>query len=328
MNKILVTGVRRSGTTFVGKVLAKAPSTSYIFEPLNCDIGIKGFSNIWYPYLSDDSITEEQKELLDCAFNSIKIKFSNTLYGQGRSINNASFFDYLSNVFTNFSEEKLALRIGKTIFKSRSHFEYFRHKYALFSHENFVFKDPLAALSAGFLSDKYKLKVVVMLKHPYSYFYSMKKQNWGVDPRKNFLGQEDLLPIIEPFVTNALSHYENSIALYSLLEYWVVYKLLLKEISNPNFYFIRLEDIAADPVGKFSDLFKFLELEYSNETIKFIHKSTSENNSTKAKEVSNTIRNSNEVINSWKGKLSTNEMKLTQELCFELSKEFYPKDEW
>jgi hypothetical protein len=63
---ILVTGSHRSGTTWVGRMLAMAPRTMYIHEPFNISIGLgvvaKPFSR-WFQYICDENAHNYEEAL-------------------------------------------------------------------------------------------------------------------------------------------------------------------------------------------------------------------------------------------------------------------------
>jgi hypothetical protein len=75
LNNILITGPRRSGTTFTGKIISLDKQTAYINEPFNINYGLKGIRNFLYPYLTKSNITEKEKETLDNFFYLNKAEF-------------------------------------------------------------------------------------------------------------------------------------------------------------------------------------------------------------------------------------------------------------
>lgn len=77
-NPILVTGSHRSGTAFVGKMLALSPRIGYIDEPFHRVSGIEGI-NRWFLYIREFL---DQKELMhnhldeilkDCKLENLSI---------------------------------------------------------------------------------------------------------------------------------------------------------------------------------------------------------------------------------------------------------------
>jgi hypothetical protein len=75
MNKkaILVTGSHRSGSTWVGKMIAQSPSVVYIHEPFNLEIGpcvgiCSAKFNYWFTYISP----ENESQVYRAIANTIK----------------------------------------------------------------------------------------------------------------------------------------------------------------------------------------------------------------------------------------------------------------
>lgn len=64
-NVVVVCGLARSGTTYVGKALSRAQSVHLINEPLNKDFGVTGVPR-WYPYADEDdrNNSAETKKLI------------------------------------------------------------------------------------------------------------------------------------------------------------------------------------------------------------------------------------------------------------------------
>src|ERR1700722_20328729 len=63
---ILVTGSHRSGTTWTGQMLAKAPGTGYTFEPFNIDPLLlrvdKPFTE-WFQYVCEENANQYREYL-------------------------------------------------------------------------------------------------------------------------------------------------------------------------------------------------------------------------------------------------------------------------
>lgn len=326
MNKILITGARRSGTTFLGQILGKANNTGYLFEPLNTEVGIKGLSiNDWYPNFTSDNIKKEDSKVLENFFEKLNGSYKVSL-GDSKTNNfiyDCKKIDLLKNLFTNVSNEKLLKRFFRVIFKNRGSYEFLKVKLYKWKIKNLVFKDPLAALSSDFLSTKFNMKVIVILRHPASYFYSMKKQNWGMSP-ENFLNQNIQ---IDKFIknTNELKTRED----FSLLEYCIIYQELLKNVkNNKNFILVRHEDICLNPILEIEKIFNLCNLDFSQNVKKIILDYTGDKNVKDTNIKNKTKRDSKEIINSWKKKLSKDDIKKIKYFTFELIKDHYPESEW
>lgn len=327
INKILIVGARRCGTTFVGKVLSKTPNSNYFFEPFNKDQGIKYLPNVWYPYLTEENIKKRESETLDKLFFKQKAKYKVSLYNNDFVWWDLNRYDLIRNVFINFSKEPFFMRLTRVLFKNRSNFEYYKFKFSK-NVKNLIFKDPLASLSTDFLVKRYDLKTIVMLRHPYSYYYSMKKQDWGANPYENFFSQQNLSYILDENYNKILNTHEHNKKLYSLIEYMIVYNKLLEFKNDKNYYFLKHEDLSLNPIEEFEKLFMFCGLKYDSKTQNYIHNNTKANNKKDTNKVSNTKRDSRSIINNWKGKITKEEMNLIKGLTFDIIKDYYPDEEW
>lgn len=326
-NKILIVGARRCGTTFVGKVLSKAQNTNYFFEPFNKDQGIKYLPTVWYPYLTEGNIKTQELEVLDALFFNQKTKYKVSLYNGDFVWWDLNRYDLLRNVFINYSDESLLMRLTRVLFKNRSNYEYYKFKVSK-NVKNLIFKDPLASLSTSFLTDRYEFKTVVMLRHPYSYYYSMKKQDWGANPYENFFSQQGLNKMFGERYGEILDTYKNNKKLYSLIEYMIVYNELSQFKDNESYYFLKHEELSLNPNHEFKKVYEFCGLNFNSKIQKYIFDNTKANNKKDTKKVSNTKRDSKSIIYNWKGKISKEEMNLIKELTFDIIKDYYPDEEW
>jgi hypothetical protein len=106
LNNILITGPRRSGTTFTGKIISLDKQTGYVNEPFNINYGLKGIRSFLYPYLTESNITEEEKEALDNFFYQKKAEFK-FVFNQ-RSF---SKLDLLKNIIYNYTKDSFLTRL-------------------------------------------------------------------------------------------------------------------------------------------------------------------------------------------------------------------------
>jgi hypothetical protein len=249
MDKILVTGCRRTGTTFLGRMLSIKKNISYIHEPFNYESGIKGLSiQSWYPYYTKENILSRDKEILSNLFNLKNINPKVSL-GDGKTNHfkyNISNIELIKNIFTNFSNEDLKKRIVRLFFKNRFYYSFLKTKFN-FHKKKVIIKDPIASLTSKYLVDQFDFKVIIIIRHPAAYYYSMKKQNWGVEP-KNFLRQKFLLEKLSDELIEDIKSSEGRQE-YALYEYIIIYKFLLKYLkTNPKkFIIIKHEDLSEYP---------------------------------------------------------------------------------
>jgi len=325
---ILVTGTRRSGTTFLGRMLSLDKSVSYINEPFNYDQGIRGINKYWYQYITKRNINQNQKDILDNFFN---LKTVNSKVSIGK-MNTKEFrydvnkIELMKNLFFNYSKENLIKRFSRIFIKNRFYLTYLQAKLNPFR-KRILIKDPIAALSSNYLSNEYKLMVVVIVRHPAAYYCSMKRRRWGISP-KNFLEQVDLMRDYLMDFKNDLES-ANTLEEKILLEYLCINKVLYDYIkNNKRFILVKHEDLCLDPVNAIKNLYKKLNLEYSQEIERKIISHTTDKNVIISKDISNIKRDSYHLAFNWKLELSNQEIEKIKYKTYFLSKKYYSKSSW
>jgi hypothetical protein len=147
---ILVTGSHRSGTTWIGRTVSQHSAINYIQEPFNVDypnqdVGLK--LNTWF--------TDYQSS---CQKNEIKRKFDSLLRAN----------PLLRSLCIN---RNLGLHPSAP-------YRYFRLLYHNMIKRQFLLKDPIALMSAGWLYERYDLYVICMIRNPFGFVGSLKKAGW------------------------------------------------------------------------------------------------------------------------------------------------------
>jgi len=84
---ILITGIHRSGSTFVGKIVSQANDIYYIQEPFNKYGGVKGV-DVWFKYLSEDYSDLKYDQIIKNIINLDKIKYKRNYI----SLENINFY--------------------------------------------------------------------------------------------------------------------------------------------------------------------------------------------------------------------------------------------
>src|SRR5512147_569268 len=143
---ILVTGAHRSGTTWVGRMLAADSETGYISEPLNVlhRPGVfRAPVKHWYQYICDENEGEYLTPLQET------FQFDYHLFSEIRSLR--SFKD--------------VLRMGRD--------------FTLFYRA--LVKDPFAVFSTPWFAKKLNCKVVITVRHPAAFAGSLQRLDWSFD---------------------------------------------------------------------------------------------------------------------------------------------------
>jgi len=300
---ILVTGAHRSGTTWIGKMLAADPLTAYISEPLNVwhRPGVfRAPVKHWYQYICD----ENESEYLP-AFNEL-LEFEYHLWKEIRSLRSLKDF----------------LRMGR---------DFRTFYYGLEEGRRVLLKDPFAVFSAAWFARKLNFKVVVSVRHPLAIASSLKRLNWSFD-FQNLLEQPLLLrDHLEPYRSQMKSVKSDDVIGQAALLWKMIYQTVHSILRlNPDFIVVRHEELSRDPANGFRNLFISLGLDYSHHVEKIILDSSSAENPLELsrKKVHDVKLDSRASMDNWKNRLTHDEIKRVRDVTEETSQLFYTDAEW
>ena len=305
---ILVTGSIRSGTTWVGMMLSKSPTVGYIHEPFNRWENQRRLGAYsapvphWFLYVTKDNESAyhgPMKETLAFRYNLFE--------GLKRS------------------------RSRKDIMRLIRDYKTFRSY--RFHNVRPLVKDPFALFSAEWFAETFDTAVIVLIRHPAAIASSIKRLKWG-SPFRHFLEQpllmrDHLHPFeakIKKLEVNRSDIIDQSVLLWNIL-YHVVDEYRKK---HDDWIFLRHEDISRDPLLHFQDLFKRLDLDYSQQVERVIQKYSDPSNPSEVnlKGVYSLWRDSKSAIWSWKNRLTETEIERMREGTHDIAKGFYSDDDW
>ena len=303
---ILVTGSHRSGTTWVGKMLCASGEAFYVSEPFNVGtLGPRWMPNgfpYWFYYIPLEGRADLKKSLQKV----IKLRYP---------------------LFKN------VLRIRSLRHCGRMARDWTLSVYGRLCKKRPLVKDPIALFSAEWLASEFEMKVIVMIRHPAAFASSLKRLNWQFD-FTNWLKQDLLMQ-------NLLSHFQSQIQEnarnkkdiidQAILEWNVMYSVVHRyQQAHPDWMFIKHEELAANPLEGFKELYQYCGLTW-NERARSTIKAYS--NAKNVKEVSpsdpGTIRrDSKAAIKTWKQRLSKKEIERIRVGTSEIASLFYDNAEW
>ena len=233
---VLVTGAHRSGTTWVGDMLAGSGEMAYVHEPFNVhhDPGwLPRPLPHWFLYVCEDN-EERYAPMLEGVFG---LRFP------------------------------LRGRPGPWPPRRVAHAAKLRATSALARTQKrrVLMKDPLALLSAEWLARRFGAQPVVMIRHPAGFASSLDRLGWRFDFR-NWLDQPLLMrDLFGPFEDDlhALVRREHDVIDEAGLMWRVLYSVVHEmRDRHPDWVFLRHEDLASDPVGGFARLYARLGLAF------------------------------------------------------------------
>jgi len=300
---ILVTGTHRSGTTWVGKMLAADPSVAYISEPLNVlhRPGVfRAKVRYWYQYACE----ENEKEFLP-AFEEL-LEFDYHLWDEIKSLRSRRDF----------------LRMGR---------DFIIFYNGLMRGQRLLLKDPFAVFSTPWFAKRLNCKVVITVRHPAAFASSLKRLNWPFD-FQDLLAQPLLMrDYLEPYRAEIHAVKPDDVIGQAALLWKLIYGSV-HAIRNlhPDFLIVRHEDLSRDPIPGYRALYAALGLEFTSRVEKTIlNSSSSENPRELSRNKVHAFKlDSRANVNNWKKRLTTEETEHVRRVTEEVSALYYSDAEW
>lgn len=160
-NWIFVTGVPRSGTTFVGKILSAPLEVDYIHEPFNPNYGVRGLDHR-YLYLRPGYPASLRYQR--CIESIFRYNFRYHFSPRDGHLNHGPSWRAVVN-------KLLGPRAALYLHLARLNP----------FHKAAVIKDPIGCLLTEYLVEKFNVKPVIILRHPMAVIGSVMRLNWKMD---------------------------------------------------------------------------------------------------------------------------------------------------
>lgn len=300
---ILVTGAHRSGTTWVGRMLAADAHTSYISEPLNVlhRPGVFGARvQHWYQYITP----ENEAGYLPAFHQLMHYRYH--------------FFSELASL----RSRKDALRMGRDL----STFLIGRLR-----GQRPLLKDPFAVFSAPWFAQRLNCRVVITIRHPGGFASSLKRLNWNFD-FSHLLSQPLLMrDQLEADRADMQSMPADDIVGQAALLWRLIYRFVHSTRTlHPGFILVRHEDLSLDPPAGYRALYDSLGLTYDSAVHDTILNASSSENPTELsrKKVHSVKLDSRASMNSWKKRLTSAEVDRIRQLTGDVAAHFYADSDW
>ncbi len=300
---ILVTGAHRSGTTWVGRMLAADADTAYISEPLNVHHRPGVFRpqvKHWYQYI--------------CAENE-------TDYLTG--FHNLFEYDYF------LWDEIKSLRSRRDFLRMGRDFMIFYN--ALMRGQRTLLKDPFAVFSIPWFAERLDCQIVVTIRHPAAFASSLQRLGWSFN-FNDLLDQPLLLRdhlglFAAPMRSIAADDVIGQAALLWKMIYATVHKFAQ---TNPAWIVVRHEDIARDPVNRYRELYAKLGLDFTHRVEETITTSSSSENPTELtlKKTHSVKMDSAASIKNWRKRLSDDELQRIRVMTQGVAELYYTAEDW
>lgn len=292
-NVVIVCGLHRSATTYVGKIISKSKDVYVLHEPCNPDFGIQGIP-VWYPYLREDN-------------------------GQ-RDIEIKKIFDKIVQVSGEWNRHiaKKDLKILQLVGSRHFHrWNYLKFRRMIHKLPKIIcWKDPFVTFSLDFLNKRYNGKAICMIRHPGAWLYSNIKLGWFFDIN-NLVSQRPLIDTFSEDIPKDLwvTAESNSVVSFALLWKLMARVIYEQNLSQNELLVVRHEDLIDEPVKISKKICKHLEVTFTRRMEKYIDQTTHgarvENPEGK---VHSFTRDSRALKNVWRTKLKKKEYYLLKNI--------------
>lgn len=299
---ILVTGSHRSGSTFVGRMIAAHPRVVYVSEPFNPGTyRDKTPLKFWFQQVvpSDEPAVR--------AWLHEPVTFHHSWW--------SDFCDHPS-------PRRL---LGATRRKLLSW-------YRQISGCRPLLKDPIALMSAPWLARTYDADVLVLIRHPAAFISSLVRLNWHVR-FADFLAQPALMDRLSPFadeIRDYVAHPRPVLDQGILV--WRIFHHVIRQYQEeyPEWLFVRHEDVSLRPTEVFEQVFDHFGLAMTDTVRQTIQSHTSASNPAEAPRnvVHQLQRNSEGNVWNWKNRLSPADAARIRKRTQDVAVHFYSDSDW
>lgn len=257
-----MTGVIRSGTTILGKVLSFPLEVDYIHEPFNGGYTLGDRYLLLPRYVRPGDSSEEARTFRERV---------------------ARLYEYDIGMQTAHHDQDAWSRTAlKTVVGSRGPF-YLRLAKLNPLHRAAVIKDPMGRMATEFLYREFDTTPVILVRHPVSLAASLKRMGWWPEMHE-FAVQPDLVEDYFADETDFLTRTWPNRLLESMAHWRATYKVLLQQADEyPDWTVVTHEDFCERPVDVTRRLYDDLGLPWSDAYAKKIRSLTGTSNSAQAR---------------------------------------------
>jgi hypothetical protein len=299
---ILVTGAHRSGTTWVGKMLALAPGVAYVPEPFSPRTAA-GLSPAGFDRYFTVVTTENEARYRPGLEQTIRFR-----YGLGAQLR--------------------SLRGGRDL--ARIPRDLVRVERARLSGARPLVKDPIALLSAEWLAETFGMDVVVLIRHPAAFAASLKRLGWK-HSFATFIQEGRVPEVVRPYEAEIRQQAERPGEI--LAQAALLWRLLYNAVdgyreTHPDWAFVRHEDASAEPVATFERLYAELGLDLTPAAQEAIARASAPDNPAELATPYAVELDSAASLGRWRDDLTAEEVATLRERTRDVWPRFYSDEDW
>ena len=296
---ILVTGSNRSGTTWLGKLLAAADGVGYINELFNLDHPQPGLCAArfphWFMYLTEDNGRPYVEPI-------------------GRTLR----FEYdWGDAARTAASPRNALRALRALPKTR-----------VPDGSRPLLKDPIAVFSAAWMARTFGMQVVLSVRHPAAFAASLERLTWEFD-FSQLLAQPLLMrDHLEPYRGRLERYVRDRPDIID--QAGLLWTLIYGSVGDDAWLTVRQEDVAIQPEAELQRLYTELGLTWSDEVADRVAAATGEHNPAEAPRgrAHTSARDSRAAVSAWRQRLSPEQIARVYELTQPVASRYYSDSDW
>jgi hypothetical protein len=299
---ILVTGAHRSGTTWVGKMLALAPGVAYIHEPFSPRTA-PGLSPARFDRYFTVVTVENEARYRPGLEQTVGFR-----YGLGPQLRSLRGPRDLARTGRDFARVQRARLAGKRP----------------------LVKDPIALLSAEWLAESFNMDVVVLIRHPAAFAASLKRLGWK-HSFATFIQDGRVPEVVRPYEAEIREQAQRPGEI--LAQAALLWRLLYSAVDgyrkrHPNWAFVRHEDASAEPVGTFARLYEQLGLDFTPAAREAIARASAPDNPAELARPHAVELDSAASLGRWRQDLTAEEVEALRERTRDVWPRFYSDEDW
>ena len=303
---VIVSGLGRTGTTWVGKTLCLSGKLFYVHEPGGAYSSPPRWPMDRLPVRSFYICRENENEYIERLADVFRLK-----YPLGNRIRELKSFGAALLTARQYASAILARARDVPV----------------------LIKDPGLFFSMPWLADRFGPQVIITIRHPASVISSIKRMGWKANFH-NWLDQpllmRDYLGDFESQLNERIRSTRDAIADGILL--WNMYYTTARKFQEayPSWIFVRHEDLAIDPVAGFSRLYARLGLDCNKAVESKIQSLTGRGNPVEG-ELNKTWsikRDSRATTKTWLSRLTAAEIARIREGVANVSDWYYDPEDW
>lgn len=194
-----------------------------------------------------------------------------------------------------------------------------------------IIKDPFALLLAEWIQPRIDALMIVLVRHPAAFVSSVKRLRWRLDSRW-LLGQQALMEgDLRPFRQELEDDDGLDLVDHGCLVWRALNSVVARlDDDHPDWTVMRYEDLALAPVAEFRHLYDALGLMWTDEVATQIEIRNSADNPSEVQRRSRggTSRDSRSAIWTWRDRLTPDEIARIRDTTADVAAQWYGDAEW